>query len=137
MIFVQPLYYNFLSHTHIIFLFSLFFSLSLSIYIYIYIYIYILFWTNEKRENESCHQIYPKWLYIYHYSSFIHIDILIEYITSHTNIAKNLKGESLNKLTTPKLIAYNDKMPTNNMIKFKSLKFPCFRICNVDAQIID
>jgi len=28
-------------------------------------------------------------------------------------------------------------MPTNNMIKSKSPKYPCFRICNVDAQIID
>jgi hypothetical protein len=36
------------------------------------------------------------------------------------NIAKNVKVETANKLTTPKLIAYNDKMPTNNMIKSKS-----------------
>jgi len=36
------------------------------------------------------------------------------------NIAKNVDGESVNKLTPPKLIAYNDKMPTNNMIKSKS-----------------
>jgi len=28
-------------------------------------------------------------------------------------------------------------MPTNNMIKSKPSKYPCFRICNVDAQIID
>jgi len=27
-------------------------------------------------------------------------------------------------------------MPTNNMIKSKLPKYPCFRICNVDAQII-
>jgi len=26
-------------------------------------------------------------------------------------------------------------MPTNNMIKSKSPKYSCFRICNVDAQI--
>ena len=53
------------------------------------------------------------------------------------NIAKNVKGESANKLTTPKLIAYNGKMPTNNMIKSKSPEYPCFWICNVDAKIID
>jgi len=53
------------------------------------------------------------------------------------NIAKNVKGESANKLTTPKLIAYNDKMPTNNMLKSKSTEYSCFQICNVDAQIID
>jgi len=53
------------------------------------------------------------------------------------NIAKNVKSESTNKLTAPKLTAYNDKMPTNNMINFKSPKYTCFRICNVDAQIID
>jgi len=35
---------------------------------------------------------------------------LIEYIK--INIAKNVKDESANKLTTPKLIAYNGKMPT-------------------------
>jgi len=62
---------------------------------------------------------------------------LIDYITLDTNIAKNVKDESANKLTAPKLIAYNGKMPTNNMIKSKSLKFLCFRICNVDAQIND
>jgi hypothetical protein len=34
------------------------------------------------------------------------------------NFAKNVKDESANKLTAPKLIAYNGKMPTtNNMIK--------------------
>jgi len=52
------------------------------------------------------------------------------------NIAKNVKGESANKPTTSKLIAYNDKMSTNNMIKYKSLEYPCFWICNVDAQIM-
>jgi len=58
------------------------------------------------------------------------------YSTSDTNIAKNVNSESANKLTAPKLIAYNGKMPTNNMIKPKSPKYPCFRICNVDVQII-
>jgi hypothetical protein len=53
------------------------------------------------------------------------------------NIAKNVNGESANKLTTPKLIAYNGKMPTNNKIKPKSSEHPCFWICNVDAHIID
>jgi len=59
---------------------------------------------------------------------------LIEYIRDNNmiNIAKNVKGEYANKLTTLKLIAYNDKMPTNNMIKY-----PSFWICNVDTQIID
>ena len=39
------------------------------------------------------------------------------------NIVKNVKGEYANKLTTYKLIAYNDKMPTNNMINSKSSKY--------------
>ena len=41
------------------------------------------------------------------------------------NIAKNINGETTNKLTTSKLIAYNDKIPTNNMINSKSLKYSC------------
>jgi len=53
------------------------------------------------------------------------------------NIAKNINGESANKPTTPMLITYNDKMPTNNMIKSKSSKYSNFQICNVDVQIID
>jgi len=52
------------------------------------------------------------------------------------NIAKNVKGEFANKLATPKLIAYNGEMTTNNMINSKLLKYLWFRICNVDAQII-
>jgi len=40
---------------------------------------------------------------------------LTEYI--RINIAKNVKD---NKLTAPKLTAYNDKVPTNKMIKSKS-----------------
>jgi len=38
---------------------------------------------------------------------------LIEYIRYNNiiNIAKNVKGEYVNKLTTLKLITYNDKMP--------------------------
>jgi len=40
---LQQFFYNFLFHTHIIFLFSLFLSLSL------------LFFTNRNRGNESCH----------------------------------------------------------------------------------
>jgi len=38
-------------------------------------------------------------------------------------IAKNIEGESGNKLTIPKLIAYDDTMPTNNMIKYKSPEY--------------
>jgi len=53
------------------------------------------------------------------------------------NIAKNIKDESTNKIIAPKLIAYNGKMPTQNMMKSKSPEYPCFRICNVDVQIID
>jgi len=53
------------------------------------------------------------------------------------NITKNVKGEFVNKLTTPKLIEYDGKMPTNNMINSKSQKYPWFLICIVDAQIID
>jgi hypothetical protein len=54
------------------------------------------------------------------------------------NFAKNVKDESANKPTASELIAYNGKMPTiNNMIELRSPEYPCFRICNVDAQIID
>jgi len=56
MIFVQPFSNNFLSHTHIIFLFSLFLFLSL------------LSLTNQRRENQSCHKSCTKELYKYHYS---------------------------------------------------------------------
>jgi len=56
MIFVQPFLYNFLSHTHIIFLFSLFSFLSL------------LFLTNEKREQKVVSTVVPKELFKYHYS---------------------------------------------------------------------
>jgi len=53
---------------------------------------------------------------------------LIEYMRHNNmiNIAKNIKDEFGNKLTTPKLIAYIDKMPTNNMVKSKSLEYPFF-----------
>jgi len=47
---------NFLSHTYIILLFSLFLFLS------------PLFLTNEKREKRSCHKSCIKWLFKYHYS---------------------------------------------------------------------
>ena len=46
---------NFLSHTRIIFILSLFFFS-------------LLFLTNKKRKDESCH----KWLYKYLYSSYSH-----------------------------------------------------------------
>jgi hypothetical protein len=65
---------------------------------------------------------------------------LIEYIRYNYifNFAENLKDESMNKLTLPKLKAYNGKIPTtNNMINLKSPEYPCFWICNVDIQIID
>jgi len=69
----------------------------------------------------------------------IHSFKSIEYIRYNNiiNIAKNVKDGTANILTSSKLIAYNDKMPTNNMIKSKSLEYPCFWICNVDVQIID
>jgi len=66
---------------------------------------------------------------------FIHSFKLLEYI--RINIAKNVNDESAKKLTSPKLIAYNDKMPTNNMIKSKSPEHLCFWIYNVGIQIID
>jgi hypothetical protein len=45
---------------------------------------------------------------------------LIEYTIHVFNIAKNVKDESANILTTSKSIAYNGKMATtNNMIKLK------------------
>jgi len=59
MIFVQPLRDNFLSHTHIILLFSLFLFLS------------PLFLINEKREKRSYHISCLKWLFKYQYSKMI------------------------------------------------------------------
>jgi len=56
---------------------------------------------------------------------------LIEY--NIINIVKNINGESVNKLTTLKLIAYNDKMPTDNMIKSKSPEYSYFQIYNVNV----
>jgi len=53
------------------------------------------------------------------------------------NIAKNVKDESANKLASPKLIACNGKMPTNNLMKFKSPEYSCLQIYNTDFQIID
>ena len=35
------------------------------------------------------------------------------------NATKNVKNRYANKLTTSKLIAYNNKMLINNMIKYK------------------
>jgi len=49
------------------------------------------------------------------------------------NTAKNVKDEFANKLTTPKLIAYNNIMPTKIYDKIKVTEYPCLRICNVDA----
>ena len=65
----------------------------------------------------------------------IYLFKLIKYI--RINIDKNVKDESANKLTTPKLIAYNGKMTTKSMMKSKSPEYSCFRICNVGVQIID
>jgi len=45
---------------------------------------------------------------------------------SITSIAKNVKVETANKLTTPKLIAYSGKMPTNKIIKSKSPRISMF-----------
>jgi len=47
---------------------------------------------------------------------------LIEYIRYNNmiNIPKNVNDELTDKFTTPKLIAYNNKIPINNMIKSKS-----------------
>ena len=42
------------------------------------------------------------------------------------NISKNAKSGPVNKLISPKLKAYDDEMPTNNMIKFKSPEYSCF-----------
>jgi hypothetical protein len=65
---------------------------------------------------------------------------LIKYIKYNhiLNFAENVKDEFVNKLTTFRLIAVNGKMTTTkNIIKLKSLEYSCFRVCNVDAQIID
>jgi len=55
-----------------------------------------------------------KFFFFWQKQNDIHSFKLIEYI--RINIAKIVKGEYANKLTTPKLIAYNGEMPTNNMI---------------------
>jgi len=53
------------------------------------------------------------------------------------NTAKNVKDESANKLTTSKLIAYNDIMSTKIYDKIKVTGISMSPICNVDAQIFD
>jgi hypothetical protein len=64
--------------------------------------------------------------------------IFFHYTITYSTFAKDVKDEYANKLTPFKLIAYNDKMPvTNNMKNLKSLECPCFRICNIDIQIIE
>jgi len=64
---------------------------------------------------------------------------LIEYIRYNYmfNITEIINGGCATKLASSKLIAYNIKMSTNNMTKSKWPEYTCFRICNVDAQIID
>jgi hypothetical protein len=42
----------------------------------------------------------------------------------------------MKNLQTFKLIAYNGKISTNNIIKLKSLKCQNLRICNVDVQLL-
>jgi len=39
------------------------------------------------------------------------------------NIVKNIKSKTTNNLISSKLVAYNDKMHTNNMIKSKSSEY--------------
>jgi len=48
--------------------------------------------------------------------SFIQIDIRYNHIFK---LAKNVNDKSTNNLKTHKLIAYNGKMPTNDIIKSK------------------
>jgi len=52
---------------------------------------------------------------------------LIEYIKYNNifDVTKKVKGESENKLTASKLISHNDKMPTNDKLKYD------FRSCNL------
>jgi len=67
------------------------------------------------------HNYFLRVLFMFFFSqkqNDVHSFKLIEYIG--IDIAKKVKGESANKLTTPNLIAYNGEMPTNNMIKSKS-----------------
>jgi len=102
-------------------------------------------WKNKVKRKARCfvyrayggltNKLLTKEKQLFFYKSkFIFIHIRYNKII---NIAKNVKRESVNKVTTPKLIAYDGKMPTNTMIKSKSPEYLCFRICNVDAQIID
>ena len=76
--------------------------------------------------------------YFWQKQNYIHsFKLRVHQIKYHVQHRYKCKGKSLNKLTTPKLIVYNDKMPTNNIINSKSSKYSCFQICNFDAQIID
>ena len=74
------------------------------------------------------HIFNTKLLFLLQKQNDVHSFKSIEYIIYNNmiNIAKKINGESANKLTTPKLITYNDKLPTNNMIKFKSTEYSCF-----------
>ena len=64
---------------------------------------------------------------------------MIEYMNyNHIfNFAKTIKDEPSNKLTTSKLLAHNDKMSTNYILKSKLQKYSCHWICNVDVKIIN
>jgi len=73
--------------------------------------------------------------YVFFITNDIHSFKLIKYIK--INVTKNVKSKFASKLTTFKLITYNGKIPTNNMIKSKSQEYSWFRICNVDVHIID
>ena len=95
--------------------------------------------TNGRKERKKKNNNPYNFIFFWQKQNEDHSFKLIEYIRDNNmiNIAKNVNDESANKLTAHKLIAYNGKMPTNNMIKSKSSEYSCFRICNVDAQIID
>jgi len=72
----------------------------------------------------QCVQPSLKYVYVPLLLNFYFIFYKNKTIFIHSNwqstsfdIPKNVNGESTNKFVAPKFIAYDDKMPTNNMIK--------------------
>jgi len=72
-----------------------------------------------------------EWFFILKKQNYIHLFKLIEYIDYH---CQKLKNEFANKLTSLKLIAYNDKIFTNNIIKLKSPEYHVSRSATLTSK---
>jgi hypothetical protein len=79
-----------------------------------YLFIFLVFINNDLSINDTYLEICAFFLLNKRYS-FVQNEksTLIQY---KFKIAKNKRDESANKLTASKSIAYNNKMPTNNML---------------------